>query len=153
MQYNNQPDTTENLRQRPGDISFLNNEETKTKSNAIKIPSINLPKGGGAIKSIDEKFAVNAITGSASFAIPLPFASARGATPALSLSYDSGAGNSIFGLGWQLSLPAITRKTDKELPQYLDSIDSDTFLLSDAEDLVPEFKREADGSFAVLRQG
>ena len=153
MQYNNQPDTTENLRQRPGDISFLNNEETKTKSNAIKIPSINLPKGGGAIKSIDEKFAVNAITGSASFAIPLPFASARGATPALSLSYDSGAGNSIFGLGWQLSLPAITRKTDKELPQYLDSIDSDTFLLSDAEDLVPEFKREADGSFAVDANG
>lgn len=35
---------------------FLNIEGGKTKSNAIEIPSISLPKGGGAIKGIDEKF-------------------------------------------------------------------------------------------------
>jgi len=57
--------------------------------------------------------------------------------PQLSLSYDSGAGNGAFGLGWNLSLPAITRKTDKGLPQYRDAEESDVFLLSGAEDLVP----------------
>ena len=57
--------------------------------------------------------------------------------PQLSLSYNSGAGNGPFGLGWSLSLPSITRKTDKGLPQYLDSADSDVFILSGAEDLVP----------------
>ncbi len=31
----------------------------------------------------------------------------------------------------------ITRKTDKGLPQYEDSQDSDVFILSSAEDLVP----------------
>ena len=41
-----------------------------------------------------------------------------GLWPQLSLSYDSGAGNGPFGFGWSLSLPAITRKTDKGLPQY-----------------------------------
>ena len=46
-------------------------------------------------------------------------------------------------MGWSLSLPAITRRTDKGLPRYrdslpyLDSQDEDIFVLSGAEDLVP----------------
>ena len=35
--------------------SFLKTDGGKTKSNAIEIPSIALPKGGGALKGIDEK--------------------------------------------------------------------------------------------------
>ncbi len=132
---------------------FLKTQEGKTKSNTIDIPSISLPKGGGAIKGIDEKFSVNAVNGTASFSIPLPFSPARGASPALSLSYNSGAGNGVFGLGWNLSLPSIKRKTGKQLPQYLDGIDSDTFLFSEAEDLVPEFKKEIDGSFTKDADG
>ncbi|GAB3722451.1 SpvB/TcaC N-terminal domain-containing protein [Flavobacterium koreense] len=62
----------------------------KTKSNAIEVPSFALPKGGGAIKGIDEKFPVNAVNGSASFSIPLPVSPARGTSPALNLSYNSG---------------------------------------------------------------
>lgn len=127
---------------------FIKADGGKTKSNAIEIPSISLPKGGGAIKGIDEKFSVNAVNGTASFSVSLPFSPARGASPALSLSYNSGAGNGVFGLGWALGLPSIKRKTDKKLPQYLDDIDSDTFLFSEAEDLVPEFRKETDGSFS-----
>ncbi len=112
-------------------------EQKQTQSRAIKVPSISLPKGGGAIKGIDEKFSVNAVNGTASLSIPLPFSQARGASPALTLSYNSGAGNGIFGLGWQLDLPSITRKTDKRLPKYQDDSDSDVFLFSGAEDLVP----------------
>ena len=129
--------------------SFLKTDGGKTKSNAIDIPSISLPKGGGAIKGIDEKFSVNAVYGTAAFMFPLPFATARGASPALNLSYNSGSGNGIFGLGWTLSLGSIKRKTENELPQYHDTFDSDTFLLSEAEDLVPEFGKEADGSLKV----
>ncbi len=126
---------------------FLSTERGKTKSNAISAPSIELPKGGGAIKGIDEKFSVNAVNGTAGFSIPLPFSPARGNSPALNLSYSSGAGNGVFGLGWNLSLASIKRKTDKKLPQYLDTIDSDIFLFSEAEDLVPEFAKNPDGSF------
>ncbi len=132
---------------------FLKTDGGKTKSNAIDIPSISLPKGGGAMKGIDEKFSVNAVNGTASFSIPLPFSPARGASPSLSLSYNSGAGNGVFGLGWNLGLSSIKRKTDKALPEYLDAIDSDTFLFSEAEDLVPEFKKEADGSFSLDLNG
>ncbi len=128
---------------------FLKTDGGKTKPNAIEVPSIALPKGGGAIKGIDEKFSVNAINGTASFSISLPFAPARGTSPSLSLTYNSGAGNSIFGLGWNVGLASIKRKTDKGLPQYMDANESDTFLLSDAEDLVPEFKKETNGSFSL----
>ena len=121
---------------------FLKTDGGKSKSNAIEVPSISLPKGGGAIKGIDEKFSVNAVNGTASFSVPLPFAVTRGASPAVSLSYNSGSGNGIFGLGWNLNLPSIKRKTDKGLPKYFDNIDSDIFLFSEAEDLVPEFKKQ-----------
>jgi RHS repeat-associated protein len=132
---------------------FLKTDGGKTKSNAIEVPSISLPKGGGAIKGIDEKFSVNAVNGTASFSIPLPFSPARGASPAVSLSYSSGAGNGIFGLGWNMSLASIKRKTDKGLPKYFDNIDSDIFLFSEAEDLVPEFKKKLDGSFSIEANG
>jgi RHS repeat-associated protein len=104
----------------------------------LKPPSISLPKGGGAIRGIGEKFSANPVTGTASIALPIATSPARaGASLELSLSYDSGSGNSVFGLGWQLSAAAITRKTDKGLPQYQDSSASDVFILSGAEDLVP----------------
>lgn len=56
-------------------------------------------------------------------------------SPQLSLSYDSGAGNGPFGLGRNLKLPNITRKTDKGLPRYNDAEESNVFILSGAEDL------------------
>ncbi|MBL6447078.1 VCBS repeat-containing protein [Fulvivirga sp. 29W222] len=113
-------------------------QERATKSNAIEIPSISLPKGGGAIKGIDEKFQINSANGTAGFNIPLPLSSGRNNfSPSLGLSYNSGAGNSIFGLGWSVGINSIKRKTDKELPRYQDSHAEDTFMLSGAEDLVP----------------
>ncbi|WP_321493452.1 SpvB/TcaC N-terminal domain-containing protein [uncultured Desulfobacter sp.] len=85
-----------------------------------------------------EKFAANPVTGTGSMNVPIAVSPGRGGFgPKLSLSYDSGAGNGLFGFGWHLSLPAISRKTDKGLPQYRDAQESDIFLLSGAEDLVP----------------
>ena len=126
---------------------FLKIDSGKTKSNSIEIPSISLPKGGGALKGIDEKFSVNAINGTASLSIPLPVSPARGLSPALTLSYNSGGGNGIFGLGWVLGLSSIKRKTDRALPKYFDRIDSDTYLFSEAEDLVPEYQKDPNGIF------
>ncbi|MEL6141178.1 MAG: SpvB/TcaC N-terminal domain-containing protein [Bacteroidota bacterium] len=107
-------------------------------------PTVNLPKGGGAIQGIGEKFQANPVTGTGSMSVPISMSPGRGGfTPQLALSYDSGAGNSPFGLGWNIGLVSISRKTSKGLPQYdglphyYDGEDSDVFLLSGAEDLVP----------------
>jgi hypothetical protein len=101
-------------------------------------PAVSLPKGGGAIRGIGEKFAANPVTGTGSMSVPIATSPGRsGFGPQLLLSYDSGSGNGPFGFGWSLSLPAVTRKTDTGLPRYLDATESDVFLLSGVEDLVP----------------
>ncbi|MDH4244362.1 MAG: FG-GAP-like repeat-containing protein, partial [Nitrospira sp.] len=108
------------------------------KSFLIAAPSISLPKGGGAIRGMGEKFAANPVTGTGSITVPIATSPGRsGFGPQLSLSYDSGSGNGPFGFGWSLSVPSITRKTDKGLPKYHDAEDSDVFILSGSEDLVP----------------
>lgn len=108
-------------------------------------PAITLPKGGGAVRGIGEKFSSNVVTGTGSFSVPIFTSPSRAQfQPSLSLSYDSGSGNGPFGLGWGLSVPAINRRTDKGLPRYRDADESDTYLISGAEDLVPVLR--PDGS-------
>jgi RHS repeat-associated protein len=107
-----------------------------------------LPKGGGALRGIGEKFSANPVTGTGALRIPVPVSPGRGGfAPDLSLAYDSGNGNGVFGLGWALSLPAVTRKTEKGLPRY---DDRDTFLLSGSEDLVVTGE-QIQGDFRVRR--
>jgi hypothetical protein len=119
--------------------------EASTDKTQPALPTVSLPKGGGAIRGIGEKFAANPVTGTGSMSVPIATSPGRfGFGPQLSLSYDSGAGNGPFGFGWSLSLPSITRKTDKGLPRYQDADESDVFILSGAEDLVPELR--PDGS-------
>jgi RHS repeat-associated protein len=108
----------------------------------VSPPSLALPKGGGAFRGIDEKFAANPVRGTATMAIPIAASPGRsGFGPNVALTYDSGYGNGVFGLGWALSVPAVTRKTDKGIPRYADADESDVFILSGAEDLVPELQR------------
>src|SRR3982751_3981607 len=96
----------------------VGDKEVASNNSNAGLPTISLPKGGGAIRSIGEKFAANPITGTASLSIPITTSHSRSNfSPQLTLSYDSGAGNGPFGLGWHLSLLTITRKTDKALPR------------------------------------
>jgi RHS repeat-associated protein len=118
------------------------------KSFTVSPPAINLPKGGGAIRGIGEKFAANPVTGTGSMTVPIATSPGRsGFGPQLSLSYDSGSGNGPFGFGWSLSLPSITRKTDKGLPKYQDAEETDVFILSGAEDLVPTLVQNVEGQW------
>ncbi|KAL5331064.1 hypothetical protein ACEPPN_000593 [Leptodophora sp. 'Broadleaf-Isolate-01'] len=129
------------------------------KSTLPSLPKVSLPKGGGAIQGIGEKFDVNPATGTGSATIPIKVTPAREEMqPQLSLRYDSGHGNGPFGLGWQLSgVGSITRKTSKGIPQYQDvssdDAHSDVFLMSDAEDLVPRFKIDSQGNTLRDPQG
>jgi hypothetical protein len=106
-------------------------------------PVIQVPRGGGAIRGIGEKFGTNPVTGTGSLTVPIAASPGRnGFGPRLQLRYDSGAGNGPFGFGWTIDLPRVTRKTDKGLPGYEEDAgpgneESDVFILSDAEDLVP----------------
>ena len=125
----------------PGTVSGLevggSGQKPAAQAAVSLLPSVTLPKGGGALKGIGEKTSVNAAFGTSSVSIPLPFSASRAPLAEVGLSYDSGAGNGPFGFGWNLSVPSITRKTDKGLPKYGDGIESDVFIFAGAEDLVP----------------
>jgi RHS repeat-associated protein len=92
-----------------------------------------LPKGKD-MQGIGETFQVDEFTGSLSLSIPIHVSPCRGFDPYLSLNYNSNSGNGIFGNGFSLSIPCISRNASAKYPQYSES---DTFLLSDWGNLVP----------------
>jgi len=99
---------------------------------------ISMPKGGGALKGIGEKFAPDLFTGTGNFTVPIAVPPGRnGFQPQLNLVYSTGNGNGVFGLGWSLSVPGVSRKTSKGIPRYHDydpQEKSDVFILSGADD-------------------
>lgn len=65
-----------------------------TESFQVTAHAISLPKGGGAIRGINEKFCVNPVTGTGSLTISIHTSLGRaGFWPQLRLSYDSGIEN------------------------------------------------------------
>jgi len=151
------------------DKSAKGTDESASNRTTLTPPTISLPKGGGAIRGIGEKFAANPVTGTGSMTVPIATSPGRsGFGPQLSLSYDSGSGNGPFGFGWSLSTPAIRRQTEKGrakwtkasgrrdrggLPRYFDADESDVFILSGAEDLVPVFQQDATATWVLDAQG
>jgi len=122
-------------------------EEMPSMSNQTNTSSqvISLPKGGGALSGIGEKFSPDLHTGTGNFTVPIALPPGRnGFQPELNLVYSTGNSNGPFGLGWSLSIPGVSRKTSAGVPLYNDNASRlepgewrDVFILSGAEDLVP----------------
>ncbi|HEX7567754.1 MAG TPA: SpvB/TcaC N-terminal domain-containing protein, partial [Anaerolineaceae bacterium] len=124
---------------------------------------LSLPKGGGALKGIGETFSPDLFTGTGNFTVPIALPPGRnGFQPQLNLVYSTGNGNGFFGLGWSLGIPGVSRKTSRGIPRYHDydqTEESDIFILSGAEDLVPvenptsgvtRYRPRTEGLFALI---
>lgn len=106
---------------------------------------ISLPKGGGALQGIGEKFSPDLHTGTGNFTVPIALPPGRnGFQPDIKLVYSTGHGNGPFGLGWSLNIPGVSCKTSDGVPLYNEGSRNlkegerrDVFVLSGAEDLVP----------------
>lgn len=117
-------------------------------SKSGSIPAVSFPKSGGAIANLGEKLQVLPSTGTANLSVPISTSSSRASIePDLSLTYDSSNGNGVFGLGWTLSTLNITRETEKGLPQYYDTEESDVFVMTGSQGLVPLFQKNDNGAF------
>lgn len=129
--------------------------------NDFALPSSSLPKGGGAIQGIGEKIAANSANGTMALTVPIATSPGRnGFGPQLALSYNSGFGNGPVGWGCKINgLTAITISTERRYPEYNYATESDDYMLSDTEDLVPlldsngkrQYDKNADPDFIILR--
>jgi hypothetical protein len=65
-------------------------EKPKGTASPVQFPTLSLPKGGGAIQGIGEKFQANPVTGTGSMSMPVAVSPGRsGFAPQLALSCDS----------------------------------------------------------------
>ena len=109
----------------------------------ISVPEISTPKGGGAIKGIGETFQPNSFSGTGNYAIPFPITKARGLEPEISINYNSGNGNSSFGMGFSIELDKISLRTELGIPKYEGY---DTYLLNGSELVLDtEYSETKDG--------
>jgi RHS repeat-associated protein len=100
----------------------------------VEPPRLTLPGGGATVRGMSESLEPVTLRGTCGLRVPVPVVtSGRGALPDLALVYSSAAGNSPFGLGWDVPLPSVARKTERGLPRYTDD---DRFVLTGADDLV-----------------
>ena len=99
------------------------------------LSTVDMPRGGGALRGLGETLGVQAAAGTAGLSIPLPFPGARGTSPEVALGVYGGSGPSAFGLDVRLACPSIARRTEKGVPRYDD--DTDVFVIGDGDELVP----------------
>ena len=70
------------------------------------------PSCGVVIGGLGEKCSADLFTVTGNFSVPIGVPAGRGCVqPQLSVSVSTGNGNGPFGLGWELSLPGIGRRT------------------------------------------
>lgn len=122
-----------------------------TDKSALKANLISLPTGPGSIVGLGESFVPDLNTGTANHVFQFDVPKGRGdTTPKLSLSYSSGLGNGIVGLGQRLSVPYIQRQTEKGLPRYQrDGNDRDSFITGLGQELVATGQKQYRTKFAT----
>ncbi|HQP34158.1 MAG TPA: SpvB/TcaC N-terminal domain-containing protein, partial [Polyangiaceae bacterium] len=120
-------------------VMSLPTGENKT---GVSSKAISTPSGPGTLQGMGESFSAQPSTGIATFSVPFALPKARGAAqPSLSLGYGSSSGSGVAGVGWDVSVPFISRQTDRGLPAYQDQDawhpNQDRFVYNGGQELVP----------------
>jgi RHS repeat-associated protein len=103
-------------------------------SSGVSDERVVLPDGPGSIGGIGENADVDPNMGLMSTSVPFEIPEGRpGMTPDLRLSYSSGAGTSVVGIGWSFDSPSIERTSLRGVPEY--DLD-DEFVVNGGSELV-----------------
>jgi RHS repeat-associated protein len=95
---------------------------------------VSLPDGPGSIGGIGENVQVEGNMGLMQLQVPIRTPDGfSGVSPQLALSYSSGSGSSVAGIGWSFEQSSVERMTSKGLPVYSTA---DLFAADGGEELV-----------------
>ena len=75
-------------------------------------------QGSGSIRGMTETAGADEFTGAFSLGLTLDLPQARDSSPAIELSYHSGAGNGPFGIGFMVETGSVARSTTRRAPSY-----------------------------------
>ena len=95
---------------------------------AMEVLRARMPNEGGVQRGLAPSIDSAAFTGAATITIPFAASPARSFEPAISVEYNSHAGDGVFGLGFALNLLPVQRRTNRRTPRY---DDTDSFQLGD----------------------
>ena len=123
--------------------------EEKERNQGIPIEPSLLPKGGASYQGIGESYETELSTGNFSITIPIYTSPCRGYEPKFALTYRSAAGNGIFGVGFELNIPYIIRKTSNGVPTY--EREKDVFVSSEFGELTCGKEKERQGKYRVFQ--
>ena len=84
----------------------------------MRVTSKPKAQGNRAISGVGESFRADHQSGSANISVPIHTTAYRNSQPVMDLSYSSGAGNSVFGIGFDVAIPRVSCKTDAGIPRY-----------------------------------
>ncbi len=116
-------------------------------ANGVSDGRVSLPDGPGSIQGIGANMNINPNMGMMSYSVPFELpAGHAGATPSLGLSYSSGNGGSVVGVGWDIGLSSIERSIKRGLPEY----DTDDEFAADGG---TELVRVSDGVYRARMEG
>ncbi len=80
---------------------------------------VSLPEGPGSLEGVGDNTTISPSMGTMTHSVAINVPPGFGAvTPELSLSYSSGGGSGLVGMGWSISLPTVERMTYRGLPEY-----------------------------------
>jgi len=111
---------------------------------------VSLPDGPGSLEGLGDNASVDANMGvvsqSVTMKVPTGYANM---TPSVGLTYSSGAGSSMVGIGWSVAMPAVTRLTKRGLPEYdvADEFDAGGELVLLPGTDPPEYRHRFEGTF------
>ncbi|NOZ87439.1 MAG: hypothetical protein GXP49_14440 [Deltaproteobacteria bacterium] len=95
---------------------------------------VSLPEGPGSLEGVGENVEIDPNMGTMRYSVNIKVPEGYpGMTPGLVLSYSSGNGGSVVGMGWSMTMPYIERMTSRGLPEY--DLD-DEFAVNGGEQLV-----------------
>jgi YD repeat-containing protein len=117
--------------------------------------AVSVPSGPGSIEGLGDSYEVQLNTGTAKYGVSVALPPGRaGLAPSVKAGYDTGAGNGLLGIGWNIGFMSIRRQQDKGFPQFNDA---DTFIFG-GEELVPlsnsanDWRCKNERSFQRVRQ-
>ena len=80
---------------------------------------VSLPEGPGSLEGVGENMEMDLNMGAMRYAVRVSVPSGfPSVTPNLDLSYNSGSGGSVAGIGWSMATPCVERMTYRGLPEY-----------------------------------